>query len=191
MPAFGEKFDSGTINDIVEFLVTGHDIAEKVGKDPTLLKYRNNGYDIFLDQDGYPAVSHRGSTHVISPNQLAIWTRNPNDGLATGIAANPKVTVAFFDPTSEAIKAGRPFLYDTHLGSGNGHISCASCHDPRRAFADTRRVAVGVDNRSGRRNAPALINRGYGRAFFWDARAESLARSGPARVPDRSGTSTA
>ncbi|HET7459025.1 MAG TPA: pyrroloquinoline quinone-dependent dehydrogenase [Gemmatimonadaceae bacterium] len=57
MPAFGEKFDSGTINDIVEFLLTGHDIAEKVGHDPTLLKYRNNGYDIFLDQDGYPAIS--------------------------------------------------------------------------------------------------------------------------------------
>ena len=58
----------------------------------------------YIDQDGYPAVSHRGSTHVISPNQLAIWTRNPNDGLATGVAANPKVTVAFFDP------AGSPLM---------------------------------------------------------------------------------
>ncbi|MFN3876168.1 MAG: hypothetical protein ACK4L7_09690, partial [Flavobacteriales bacterium] len=26
------------------------------------------------------------------------------------------------------IKDGRRFLYDTHLGSGHGHISCASCH---------------------------------------------------------------
>lgn len=34
----------------------------------------------------------------------------------------------FFDPTPHVIKAGRKHLYDTHLGSGNGHISCASCH---------------------------------------------------------------
>ncbi|MBK6542495.1 MAG: hypothetical protein IPG10_14675 [Flavobacteriales bacterium] len=26
------------------------------------------------------------------------------------------------------IKAGRKHLYNTHLGSGNGHISCGSCH---------------------------------------------------------------
>lgn len=68
---------------------------ERAGRAPAI------GY---IDQDGYPAVSHRGSTHVISPRQLAIWTRNPNDGLATGVAANPKVTVAFFDP------AGNPLM---------------------------------------------------------------------------------
>jgi cytochrome c peroxidase len=33
---------------------------------------------------------------------------------------------------------------------------------------------VGVFGRQGRRNVPALINRGYGRAFFWDARITSL-----------------
>jgi hypothetical protein len=35
---------------------------------------------------------------------------------------------AFFDPTPVAIKKGRKHLYDTHLGSGHGHISCGSCH---------------------------------------------------------------
>lgn len=34
----------------------------------------------------------------------------------------------FFDPTPQVIKAGRKHLYDTHLGSGNGHIACGSCH---------------------------------------------------------------
>ena len=36
--------------------------------------------------------------------------------------------VAFFDPTPEVIKVGRPFLYDTHITSGLGQASCASCH---------------------------------------------------------------
>ncbi|HMC97540.1 MAG TPA: beta-propeller fold lactonase family protein, partial [Flavobacteriales bacterium] len=35
---------------------------------------------------------------------------------------------AFFDPTPLVIKTGRKRLYDTHLGSGHGHISCGSCH---------------------------------------------------------------
>ena len=37
-------------------------------------------------------------------------------------------TVAYYDPTPEVIKTGRPHLYNTHEGSGLGHMSCASCH---------------------------------------------------------------
>ena len=33
---------------------------------------------------------------------------------------------------------------------------------------------MGVFGRRGTRNVPALINRGYGRAFFWDGRSTSL-----------------
>lgn len=36
--------------------------------------------------------------------------------------------LAAFDPLPAAIRAGRPFLYDTHRTSGTGHVSCASCH---------------------------------------------------------------
>ncbi len=36
--------------------------------------------------------------------------------------------VAFFDPTPAVIKAGRPFLYDSHLTSKLGQASCAGCH---------------------------------------------------------------
>ena len=35
---------------------------------------------------------------------------------------------SYFDPTPQVIKVGRKHLYDTHLGSGHGHISCGSCH---------------------------------------------------------------
>ena len=36
--------------------------------------------------------------------------------------------VPFFDPTPSVVHLGRPFLYDTHLASGLGQASCASCH---------------------------------------------------------------
>jgi cytochrome c peroxidase len=75
--------------------------------------------------------------------------------------------------TAEKIELGRQLFFDSRL-SRDGTLSCATCHQPGRAFADGRNIAVGVDGRQGRRNAPALINRGYGRAFFWDARSVSL-----------------
>ena len=36
--------------------------------------------------------------------------------------------VAFHDPTPPDVRAGRKFLFDTHLTSGLGQASCASCH---------------------------------------------------------------
>src|SRR5262245_27376367 len=76
-------------------------------------------------------------------------------------------------PTPEKVTLGRRLFRDTRL-SRDGTISCASCHDPARAFSVDRAIAFGVYGRVGRRNAPALINRGYGRTFFWDGRSASL-----------------
>lgn len=75
--------------------------------------------------------------------------------------------------TPEKITIGRELFFDKRL-SRDGSVSCASCHDPERAFSDGRAVAVGVLGREGRRNAPALINRAYGRLFFWDGRVATL-----------------
>jgi cytochrome c peroxidase len=75
--------------------------------------------------------------------------------------------------TTERVERGRELFFDTRL-SRDRTIACASCHDPERAFSDGRPVPIGVFNRVGRRSAPALVNRGYGRAFFWDGRAATL-----------------
>jgi cytochrome c peroxidase len=75
--------------------------------------------------------------------------------------------------TGPKIALGRRLFFDRRL-SADGSLSCASCHDPAAAFADRKRVSTGVFGRTGTRNAPALINRGYGAAFFWDGRAATL-----------------
>ena len=56
MPAFPDM-GARNINDVAEFLVTGKDKGgdPAVTSDPNWLKYRNDGDDIFLDPDGYPA----------------------------------------------------------------------------------------------------------------------------------------
>jgi cytochrome c peroxidase len=73
----------------------------------------------------------------------------------------------------ERISLGRELFFDRRL-SVDRSLSCSSCHRPNLAFSDARPIPVGVFGRVGRRNAPALINRGYGRVFFWDARSSSL-----------------
>jgi cytochrome c peroxidase len=75
--------------------------------------------------------------------------------------------------TVESVDLGRRLFNDRRL-SRDGRVACASCHDPRRAFSTPEPQAIGVFKRHGRRNAPALINRGYGRAFFWDGRITTL-----------------
>lgn len=75
--------------------------------------------------------------------------------------------------TADKIALGRQLFFDRRLSRDQSR-SCSSCHRPDHAFSDGRPVAVGVDRRKGPRNVPALINRGYGRAFFWDSRTATL-----------------
>ncbi len=75
--------------------------------------------------------------------------------------------------TTEKIELGRRLFFDRRL-SRDGTIACSTCHDPARAFSGDQPIAVGIAGRAGRRNAPAIINRGYGRAFFWDGRETTL-----------------
>ena len=86
--------------------------------------------------------------------------------------------------TLERVERGRAMFFDKRL-SRDRTIACASCHDPERAFSDGRPVAIGVFNRVGRRSAPALVNRGYGRAFFWDGRAATLEEQVLQPIQDR------
>src|SRR5689334_22015055 len=75
--------------------------------------------------------------------------------------------------TPEKIELGRRLFFDRSL-SHDRTVSCSTCHDPDRAYSDGRAMAVGVFGRKGRRNAPAIINRAYGRLFFWDGRVATL-----------------
>jgi cytochrome c peroxidase len=73
----------------------------------------------------------------------------------------------------EKVSLGRKLFTDARL-SRDGRISCATCHDPQRGFTDAKPVSAGVFGRQGNRRVPAIINRGYGKSFFWDGRIATL-----------------
>lgn len=59
------------------------------------------------------------------------YVLNKFDGTISSVDLTNDQEIAradFFDPTPMVIKKGRPHLYNTHTGSGTGHISCGSCH---------------------------------------------------------------
>jgi cytochrome c peroxidase len=75
--------------------------------------------------------------------------------------------------TDAKVRLGRQLFFDPIL-SADGTVSCATCHQPDHGFANPFPRAVGVGGRQGPRNAPSLLNRAYGRAFFWDGREATL-----------------
>src|SRR2546426_11824595 len=68
--------------------------------------------------------------------------------------------------TEEKVALGRRLFFDKRLSADNS-LACSDCHQPQRSFSDGRRVAVGIQEQRGTRNTPAIINRTYGRSFFW------------------------
>ena len=75
--------------------------------------------------------------------------------------------------TADKVKLGRKLFGDKIL-SRNRKLACKGCHQPKKAFTDGRAKAVGVYGRQGNRSVPTLVNRAYGRAFFWDGRTSTL-----------------
>ena len=68
---------------------------------------------------------------------------------------------------------GKMLFFDPIL-SEDSSVSCASCHKPEFAFADTAVFSPGVHGRKGTRNTPSAMNMASREAFFWDGRAATL-----------------
>lgn len=64
------------------------------------------------------------------------------------------------------IELGRRLFYEADL-SINGTMSCASCHEQRRAFADGNQVHPGALDDPGKRNVPGLANVGQFKNLTW------------------------
>lgn len=93
------------------------------------------------------------------------------------------------DPTNSvgddprAAEIGRRLFFDARL-SGDGTISCATCHVPELGFGDGRRLSRGLADLP--RHAPTIWNVAYQRWFFWDGRADTpwAQAIGPLEHPD-------
>jgi hypothetical protein len=51
----------------------------------------------YVDEDGQPSLSLRGSVHVYDDVQLSLWVRNSNGGLIRSLRVNPSVALLYRD----------------------------------------------------------------------------------------------
>ncbi len=94
-----------------------------------------------------------------------------NADIAFKVPANfpaPHYDVAAYPVTHDGFVLGRKLFYDGLL-SRNGTISCGSCHEQGSAFTHHGHdISHGIEDRLGRRNAPALQNMAWYKEFMWD-----------------------
>lgn len=77
---------------------------------------------------------------------------------------------SYDQPTTQRVALGKTLFFDPGL-SGNGQRSCASCHQPNRAFTDgeTSSLTLDAKNRIDR-NTPTLVNAAFQSFQFMDSR---------------------
>jgi cytochrome c peroxidase len=76
--------------------------------------------------------------------------------------------------TPEKIALGSQLFNDKRFSS-TGEVSCATCHDPTKAFTDSPlKTSEGINKLTGTRNAPTVVNAAYYSSQFWDGRSADL-----------------
>lgn len=70
-------------------------------------------------------------------------------------------------PSPERIALGKKLFFDPRL-SGDGSVSCASCHNPLLGWADGMKTAKGIHGETLRRATPTIVNTAYNPIQMWD-----------------------
>ncbi len=85
-----------------------------------------------------------------------------------------------------AARLGQFLFFDERL-SGNGEVSCASCHQPEHGFSMPARLGAGIGETL--RHPPSLLNAAYHHWYNWDGRADTLWAQavGPLEDPNEHG----
>jgi cytochrome c peroxidase len=111
---------------------------------------------------------------AIRPQGLTIEVLDGMTHLPGGLAALPEPPIPPGNPqTATTIELGRKLFFDTRL-SKDGSTSCATCHDPEKAYSDDRATAAGLNQTVLSRRTPSLLNSAYDHVLFWDGRVRSL-----------------
>jgi cytochrome c peroxidase len=122
------------------------------------------------------------SLAVLGCSAQAVQTRSFASAVQTAPAFRPPTPLGldeyYFVPdsnplTREKVALGERLFSDSIL-SADRSVACASCHRPDRAFSDSVPFSTGADGTRAERNTPSIMNRAYGRALLWNARAASL-----------------
>lgn len=144
-------------------------------------------------------VAHWGSSLTSTKTDMVLaWVKQhrakfyPNELAAEEFKNEPVRPI----PDSVAVDArkvalGEALYHDTRL-SGDGTISCATCHGINTAGVDNKQYSEGIKGQFGGVNAPTSFNACFNFVQFWDGRAATLAdqAAGPPLNPVEMGSAS-
>jgi hypothetical protein len=99
----------------------------------------------YVDENGQPSLSYRGSVQVYGPEQLAVWVRNPEGGLQRALRNNPRVTLLYRNPQTRLMLN---FQGRGHFDSGEDVRNTVYENSPepeRNADRDRKGLALVID----------------------------------------------
>lgn len=76
-------------------------------------------------------------------------------------------------PTKERVALGKKLFFEPRL-SGDGNMSCASCHSPLFGWSDGLATARGAKSKVLGRASPTVVNTAYNSIQMWDGRKSTL-----------------
>ncbi|MDX1757697.1 MAG: cytochrome c peroxidase [Marinobacter sp.] len=77
------------------------------------------------------------------------------------------------NPTEARVELGKKLFFDPRL-SGDGNMSCATCHNPVFGWSDGMPTAKGFQSRVLGRATPTITNTAFNALQMWDGRKDSL-----------------
>ena len=127
-------------------------------------------------------VAHWGSSLTSTKTEMALaWVKQhraqfyPNDLAAEAFKNEPVRPIPdSIAVDSRKVALGELLYHDTRL-SGDGTISCATCHGIGTAGVDNKQYSEGIKGQKGGINAPTSYNSAFNFVQFWDGRAATLA----------------
>lgn len=119
-------------------------------------------------------MSRRAARVLIAAGLLATAILSGSAADASPLAPMPPPPSPPENPTTpEKVALGKMLFFDRRL-SGDGTMSCASCHDPETGYTDGLAISLSYPTTRNWRNAPGLVNAAYRMTLFWDGRSVSL-----------------
>ncbi len=126
-----------------------------------------------LSQDDLDTIV--GYLATLGTEQMAALTTEAAAPAALSATLPPESILSPFiplpkEPAKEAqIALGKYLFFDSRL-SGNNSLSCASCHNPDKAFTDGQALSRGYPSTSYFRNTPTVLNSVFADRLYWDGR---------------------
>ena len=111
---------------------------------------------------------------VPPPTQPAVAVPLRDELRAMGLGPLPPIVMPADNPMSDAkVELGKLLFFDPRM-SGDGAVSCATCHTPGSGWGDGNALSLGYPGTLHWRNSQTIINSAYYRQLFWAGESKSL-----------------